>query len=95
MQTPDFVNINLMRILYKEKKAILRTFVVVFVLFVIITLMMPVWYRSYTTILPPAEDSSLGSFASLMSDLPLKALGLGSGVSDQSILFLAMLMSST
>ena len=55
---------------------------------------MPQAYRASTTILPPLEEEGMFNFASLMSDLPLKALGLGS-VSSGTELFMAILQSRT
>ncbi|MBN2011728.1 hypothetical protein JW960_20530, partial [candidate division KSB1 bacterium] len=48
-----------------------------------------------STILPPVEEGGLSNFAALLSDMPLKALGLGSGVSDESVMFTATLNSRT
>ena len=61
---------------------------------VIFSLIIPEHYRGQTTILPPLEEDGLSSFASLVSDLPLNALGLGTGP-DQTTLFLATLKSRT
>lgn len=60
---------------------------------VFVVLVIPISFKSTTLLLPPVDDSNLLNFSSIISDLPLKALGLGSGVSPQADLFLAILKS--
>ena len=81
-------------LLFRKRKFIIINFFIVTIATSGISLLMPLWYRAQTTILPPVEESDFAHFSSLISDLPLKALGLG-GVSDQSEIFLATLKSRT
>ncbi len=94
MEKEHFINIDLIKLLLRNIKIIIITFLSVTVLSVIFSLILPEHYRGQTTILPPLEEDGLSSFASLISDLPLNALGLGTGA-DQSTLFLATLKSRT
>ena len=87
--------IDFLTILIRRWKFIVTVFLLVTMIAVVFSLILPLWYRAYTTILPPVEDGGLSTFTSLLSDLPLRALGLGGGVSDQTELFLAMLKSRT
>lgn len=87
--------IDFLTILIRRWKFIVTVFLLVTMIAVVFSLILPLWYRAYTTILPPVEDDGLSTFTSLLSDLPLRALGLGGGVSDQTELFLAMLKSRT
>ncbi len=94
MEKEHFINVDLIKLLLKNIKIIITTFLLATVAAVIFSLILPEDYRAQTTILPPLEEESLSSFSSLLSDLPLNALGLGSA-SDQSTLFLATLKSRT
>lgn len=89
------INYDNIRVLIKNKKLILFNFLLTGILTAIISLCLPVWYRSYTSILPPVADSGLASFSSLISNIPLRALGLGSGVSAESEIVMATLKSRT
>lgn len=90
----ELIIIDYLKVLFKNRKFIIIIFLVVTVITIVISLLMPVWYRAQTTILPPIEESELASFSSLISDLPLKALGLG-GKTSQAEIFLATLKSRT
>jgi len=85
---------NYLRILVKQWKLIAIDFLIVCFMTAGLSLVMPEWYRAYTTILPPLEEADLGNFTSLLSDLPLRALGLTSAA-DQTTVFLATLKSRT
>lgn len=72
--------------LLKRKRLIFRatgiTFLLCLILFFVI---IPRWYKSTTTILPPKQKNTLGLLGALSrSSTPLKTLGLGSGSDDLS-----------
>lgn len=94
MKSDSFINLNTLRVLYQNRKLIIITSLISFIFFICVSLILPLCYRAYTTILPPVDESGMFDFSSLMSDLPLKALGLG-GVSEQSDLLIATLKSRT
>ncbi len=94
MGKDNIINIDLIKLLLKNIKTIVTIFCIVTVITVIFSLILPEHYRAQTTILPPIEEGGLANFSSLISDLPLNALGLGSAP-DQSTLFLATLKSRT
>jgi len=84
--------LELVLIVKRNFKVIFTVFMIVVVITLGITLSMPEWYRAQTTILPPSDEVDMFNFSSLMHDLPLKALGLGSG-SGELELIIAMLKS--
>ncbi len=87
-------SIQILRLLYQKKVSIITFVLVIAVLSFILSSIMPQVYKAQTTILPPLEDEGMFNFASLISDLPLKALGLGS-ISSGTELFIAILESRT
>jgi uncharacterized protein involved in exopolysaccharide biosynthesis len=89
-----FINIDLIKLLFKNMKTIVIVFVIMTVLAAVFSLILPEDYRAQTTILPPLDEDGFSSFAALISDLPLNALGLSSAP-DQTTLFLATLKSRT
>lgn len=95
MAKTEISGIDTLKIFVKRWKLFTANFFIVVVLVSIVCLLLPISYRAQTTILPPIEDSDLMGVSSLLSDLPLKALGLGSQISGQTDLFLAILKSRT
>jgi len=83
-----------LKVLYTHRKTILLVTVFTMLIAALFSLAMPLWFRAYTVIMPPQDEGSMFDFGSLLSDLPLQALGLG-GASDQATLFMAMLRSRT
>ena len=90
----DLDRIQFIRLCAKKWKTIISIFSLTFILTAAITLILPKWYRSYITILPPNDTDSMGGLSSLMGDLPLKALGFNAGT-ESADLVLAVLKSRT
>ena len=84
--------IAVIRALYKKRKLIFIVSCATFLASIILSLLIPEHYRAYSTIMPPIEEDSFSNIASLMSDLPLQALGLG-GASTGAETFMAILKS--
>src|SRR5262245_27632192 len=82
-------------VLVKWRRLFLVNFLVVCTITGIISLVLPKWYRSTAILLPP-EDSNMDALnlASLVSNLPIKGLGLNLG-SSQVTNYLAILQSRT
>lgn len=82
-------------VLVKWRRLFIVNFLVVCTITAIISLLMPKWYRSTAILLPP-EDSNADmlNLASLVSNLPIKGLGLNLG-SNQVTSYLAILQSRT
>ena len=80
--------------LVKWRKLILRNFVILTAVSLIIALLLPKWYTSSATLLPPETESgsSLSAF-SLMADLPFNLKGLIGGGTNPSELYLGILRS--
>ncbi|MBN2354702.1 hypothetical protein JXO59_01235 [candidate division KSB1 bacterium] len=96
MKTQAYSLIDLTGILVKWKKFILRNFIIVCVIMVIISLVVPRWYRANTILLPPSEDSGgMGLAAALLSNLPVSGFGSGNlgAFSQETNIFLAILNS--
>ena len=81
-------------ILIKHRRRIITNFILVCILSVLISLILPEWYRSYSTILPPTDEQDITNISSFVSDLPMRALGLGQ-TSEQTEIYIATLKSRT
>jgi len=92
----NFDVFDFMLILKKWKKSILVIFFVTTIFSVIISLMLPKWYRANVTLMPPKNNMSggLSSITSLVGSLPTAGLELFRG-SKSSMRFLAILNSRT
>jgi uncharacterized protein involved in exopolysaccharide biosynthesis len=77
---------------YKRRKIILIVLVTVSIHAVGISLIMPKWFRAYTTILPPVSEEGTLGISTLLENLPLAGLGIGN-VTEETDLFLAILDS--
>lgn len=95
MKQNKLLNMDVLKIVYQNRFRFLKVFFITLFASALISLIVPEWYRSYSTILPPSDDGGLSNFASMLSDLPLQALGLGTGVSEEAILFTATFNSRT
>ncbi|MCG3118718.1 MAG: hypothetical protein ALAOOOJD_00972 [bacterium] len=80
--------------LVKWRKLILRNFIILTIASLIIALLLPKWYTSSATLLPPETESgsSLGAL-SLMADLPFNLKSLIGGGTSPSELYLGILRS--
>lgn len=80
--------------LVQWRKLILRNFIILTVVSLIIALLLPKWYTSRTTLLPPETESgsSLSAF-SVMADLPFNLKNLIGGGTSASELYLGILRS--
>jgi len=81
-------------VLFKWKKLIIVNCFVVGILAAALSLMIPKWYRSRTTILPPSGDSPDVNLSSLLTDMPFASFGF-EGSSASTNLYIAILKSRT
>ncbi len=82
-------------LLVKWRKLIVVNFVVICVLAIILSFILPKWYRAETTLLPPVDQStSAFGLASMLGDLPFGDLGI-TGMGAPAELFKAILESRT
>jgi uncharacterized protein involved in exopolysaccharide biosynthesis len=82
-------------ILIKWRKLVVTNFIIVAILSVIISLLLPKWYKSTSLIMPPSQSTFPG-FTSTISELPLSFMGLGLGPGSEELdLYIAILKSRT
>jgi len=93
MSNRNFTLIDFFNVLIKWRKTLFGLCFGVGVMALAFTFIMPYWYTSKTTILPPADDDSGFGLSSLLSNIPLggigASLGLG-GLSEDANLFIAI-----
>jgi capsule polysaccharide export protein KpsE/RkpR len=92
MVNPRHRRIEFFRLLYQNRKLLIITFLAAAVLSVVFSLVMPQWFRSYTTILPPVSDEGSFQISALLESIPLAGMALGN-ISEDTDLFLAILKS--
>jgi len=95
MDTEKIYGFKLLKVIYKNRKPIIIVTVITFILSIGFSLIVPLYYRGISTIMPPLEDEGFSNIASLVSDLPLQALGLSSGPTTGAETFMAILKSRT
>ncbi len=81
-------------ILIKNRRRIIINFIFVGIFSALISLILPEWYRAYSTILPPTDEQDLTNISSFVGDLRMQALGLGQ-TSEQTDIYIATLKSRT
>lgn len=85
-------------VLYRWRRAIIGTTSVVAVAAVVISLLLPDWYRASTRLLPPESSSSTGGITSMLQNsgnIPSMASSLLGGPSGNYMRFMALLTSDT
>lgn len=87
----EFALFNIFDVVWAAKKQIIRNVIIISILSVILSLIMPLTYRSKAVIMPPLSDSSI-NIASALSALPLGGL-LGGNGNTQSNTFVVILNS--
>lgn len=85
--------IDYLYVLIKWRKQILFNFFLVAIVSAIISLILPKEFKASATIVQTSEEEAGLSFGSLLSQLPLQGLGLG--VSEESMLVMAIVNSRT
>jgi uncharacterized protein involved in exopolysaccharide biosynthesis len=75
MDTKEFGYFDYLKILLKWKKFLIVGTVLASIISVIISLILPKWYRSTAVIMPPVAES-IGGVEGLMSKIPLSSFGL-------------------
>lgn len=96
MENKEITLIDYLLMLTKWRKFLFLNFLIVCVLAAAISLTLPKWYTSSTTILPPTGETSGLGISSLINNLPVGGLGLGMGaLSEEASLFLAIINSRT
>ncbi len=81
------------KLIVKWKRSLIINFILVAGLSVIISLSLPKWYKATAIVMPPQQEGA-GRFSSLLSSLPISALGLNLGGGDQ-MTYMAILKSRT
>ena len=84
---------EIIQILNKRKKLLFYPVIILTILTVLITLFMPLTYRSTAVILPPTGENVSG-FMGMLGGLPLGQFGL-SATDEEAYLYLAILKSRT
>ncbi len=92
MTQEPFVGAGLLRLLYREKIKIIIVVFSVALVSALFSLLIGQYFRARTTIMPPLEDDSMNNIGALVSNLPLRALGLGT-TANSSELFVTILQS--
>ena len=87
--------VDLLLVIAKAKKFILRNVFIAGLLAVIISLLIPRWFSAKATLLPPTGDSSAMGISALLGNLPVSGFGMGglTALSQETNLFLAILNS--
>ena len=87
--------LDFLSVLVKWRKFIIINFFVVCLITAIISLIIPKWYKSTATILPPSSESAF-NFGAILDQLPVGSMGLGlGGRTDQAALVIAIINSRT
>ncbi|MDZ7765237.1 MAG: Wzz/FepE/Etk N-terminal domain-containing protein [Melioribacteraceae bacterium] len=77
--------LDFLKILTKWRRSLLLNFVLVAVISVIISLLLPKWYKASSLVMAPQTGaSSMGGLSALMSNLPLGGLGLSAGSGNEN-----------
>ena len=90
--------LDYMTLLVSWKRKIMINILIISIVAVVVSLIVPKWYKSYTTILPPVDESSELGLSGLMKSLPMGgSLGLGGlgAVSEETSRFIAIMNSRT
>lgn len=93
--TENIYGFTFLKVLFTKRKPLIIIVLITFVVSIGFSLIVPLYYRGVSTIMPPLKDEGFSNIASLVSDLPLKALGLGSGSITGAETFMAILKSRT
>ena len=84
--------IDYLAILVQWKRFVIINFFIVCFITAAISLIIPKWYKSQTTILPPSDDSGL-NFGAILSSLPIAGLGFGGGMDQGTSVVVAIIGS--
>ena len=85
---------ELISLITKWRKVYILNFLIVAIISIIISLLLPKWYKASAIVLPPTEENLTSGFASLLNALPLGGMGIGSGSGSQ-MTYMAILKSET
>jgi len=89
----DFLDILL--ITRKRIKSLFLVFFITAILSILVSLLLPKWYRATATIMPPQATSQLNTISSLVSNLGVGGVELFGGASGESLTYIAILQSKT
>jgi tyrosine-protein kinase Etk/Wzc len=81
-------------ILWKQRKLLVRNFVIASLIFVGISLLMPKTYKATTTLMPPVSDLNMGMLGMAMASSPLSAF-MGNGGNSETMSTISILQSRT
>ena len=84
--------IDYLSVLIRWKKFIIFNFFIICLITAAISLIIPKWYKSQATLLPPSDESGL-NFSAILSNLPMGGLGLG-GAMDQGTSVVVAIVNS-
>jgi len=87
--------VDLLLILARWKKFILRNVMIALVIAVLVSLVLPRWYSGKAIILPPTSDGGAMGISALLNNLPVSGFGMGglTALSQETNMFLAILNS--
>jgi tyrosine-protein kinase Etk/Wzc len=91
-----FSLVDIVAVIVKWRRFILRVFLVVTILATVVSFLLPRWYASETSIMPPRSRSllgGLGSVSSLQREIPLLRSIAGAAGSEEVYRYLAILKS--
>lgn len=69
-------------VITRERKFIVLNFIIISFLAVMVSLLLPKWYRAETTVLSPRKESGLMGLSSLAANIPFAGLDLLAGSGD-------------
>ncbi len=82
-------------IFYRRRKYILIVFFSVCFISIAVSFVLPKWYRSSTTIMPPVPEKRSLGISSVLSNFSMEGLGLSFGGTEEKDIFIAILKSRT
>ena len=86
--------IDFILLLTKWRRSLFINLFLVGVVSIIISFMLPKWYKATAVVMPPTETQSAGGLSSLLNSLPMASFGLGGG-SGSELTYMAILKSKT
>lgn len=84
--------IDFLLLLTKWRKSIFINLFLVGVISIVISFMLPKWYKATAVVMPPADAQAGGGLSSLLNTLPIASLGLGMGGGSE-MTYMAILKS--
>jgi len=93
-ENKNYTFVNLLYLFTKWRKVFIINIIIVGTISLVISFLLPKWYKASAVVLPPEETNIGSGFASLLSSLPMGGLGLGGG-SGSELTYMAILKSES